>query len=133
MKWPKSFLSLAPWAALTAAVLVSQAHVLQRRVFEVETEPSADLTNPELKLVQISISGKAYIPAQIRVSRGTTVVWTNDDSMSHTVSSTDSPPWGSGEILPGGTFQYTFDNPGLYSYFCVLHPEMLGAVMVSGL
>ena len=131
MKGLRSFLSLAPWAALTAAVLFSQAHVLQKRLLEVEDEPLAVQNSTGVQVVQIAISGNHYIPAQIRVSRGATVVWSNQDDTPHTVTSTDGG-WGSGEIQPGATFRYTFTEPGLYSYFCVLHPNMLGAVTVVG-
>jgi plastocyanin len=131
MKGLRSFLSLAPWAALTAAMLLSQAHVLQKRLLEVEDAPLVVQSSTSEQVVQIAISGKHYIPAQIRVSRGATVVWSNQDDSPHTVTSTDGS-WGSGEIQPGGTFRYTFEDPGPYSYFCVRHPDMLGAVTVSG-
>jgi plastocyanin len=80
---------------------------------------------------QISIRGGVYVPAHIEVSPGTTVVWTNEDSGPHTVTSS-TQSWGSGSLIPGGTYRHRFDEPGTYPYFCVPHPNMTGVVVVRG-
>lgn len=77
---------------------------------------------------------KYFDPAESNVKTGTTVVWKNDDSSAHTVTSgapSDSTPgslFDSGLIKPGKTFQYTFDKAGTTSYFCTVHPWMTGKV-----
>jgi plastocyanin len=80
---------------------------------------------------QISISGGAYVPAHLEVSPGTTVVWSNEDSMPHTVTSS-TQSWGSGQLMPGTTYRRRFDQPGTYPYFCVPHPNMTGVIVVRG-
>jgi len=60
-----------------------------------------------------------------------TVIWTNDDSMPHTVTST-SGAFDSGNMAPGQTFSYTFTSPGTYNYFCTYHSWMKGSVTVLG-
>ena len=37
---------------------------------------------------------------------------------------TATPLWDSGVLSPGDTFEYTFNNPGTYLYFCELHPQV---------
>ena len=32
---------------------------------------------------------------------------------------------------PGDKFSYTFTKPGTYDYWCTIHPEMLGKVIVK--
>lgn len=79
---------------------------------------------------------KYFDPAEISVKTGTTVVWTNADSVSHTVTSGDPSAGPSGTfdsdlVKPGKTFQHKFDSVGTTSYFCSVHPWMIGKVTVG--
>lgn len=71
-----------------------------------------------------------YTPAAITVmiGRNNTVIWTNYDSIAHTVTSTGF--FDSGSISAGSSFAHTFTTPGTYHYFCVYHPWMNGTVTV---
>jgi plastocyanin len=79
-----------------------------------------------------------YRPDNIAIPVGTTVVWFNDDTNQvHTVTSGNAADedagsqFGSDYMQEGAFFQYTFNEPGLYPYFCNLHPWMVGQVSVS--
>ncbi len=73
-----------------------------------------------------------FIPAQITVSPGTTVVWTNqENNIPHTVTS-DSGLWDSGTLQPRQSFSHTFSTPGTFSYHCNIHPFMHGTIVVTG-
>ena len=82
---------------------------------------------------------EAYTPPVITVAAGTTVTWTNDDAIVHTVTSgtateTTGTPDGafdSGDIEEGGTFSFTFDEAGEFPYYCIPHPWMQGTVIVT--
>ena len=37
----------------------------------------------------------------------------------------------SGDIVPGETFSYVFDQSGTFNYFCIPHPFMEGTVIVE--
>lgn len=87
------------------------------RVAMVDNEP--DLTNWH------------YDPAEITVPAGATVVWVNKGKEEHTVTA-DDKSFDSGMKRPGGTWQRTFSKPGRYTYYCVPHPWMKGAVQVVG-
>lgn len=82
---------------------------------------------------QVNIQNLAYSPANITVNSGSTVTWTNNDSVDHTVTSQagENYSFDSGIISPDGTYQYTFDNVGTYSYYCTVHPYMTGTVIVQ--
>ncbi len=62
---------------------------------------------------------------------GTTVMWTNDDAMVHTVTAVDGK-FDSGMMAEGDTWSYTFDTPGEYEYLCSPHPWMRAKVIVEG-
>jgi plastocyanin len=84
---------------------------------------------------QVVMKNISFQPSQITVATGTTVTWTNEDSVAHTVTSgTRGNPTGlfdSGDIAGGGTFSYTFDQPGTYDYYCRIHQGMNGQVIVQ--
>jgi len=76
-----------------------------------------------------------YIPLNLEVSTGTTVIWVNDDSVPHTIQSQDEfgaiiGLFNSAPLKTGETFEHTFDESGVYSYYCSLHPWRVGIVTV---
>lgn len=76
-----------------------------------------------------TISGFTFQPDPIEVAAGTTVVWTNEDGAGHTVTAEDGSF--SEPVDPGASASVTFDSAGEYEYFCGVHPEMTGTVVVS--
>jgi plastocyanin len=90
-----------------------------------------------------TLTDNAYSPNPVEVAVGQTVVWTNDDSAFHTVTSgsAGAPDVGkefdSGLAGPtalttkGKTFEHTFSTAGEFPYFCTLHPAMVGTVVVK--
>ncbi len=79
----------------------------------------------------VGMAGSAFSPANLLVRIGSTVVWTNDDSIPHTATA-DDRSWSSGDLQPGATFRRTFTTPGSYPYTCLYHPWMRGIVTVEG-
>lgn len=76
--------------------------------------------------------GKLYDPARVSVLVGTTVTWTNDDSINHTVTA-DGDAFASGYVPPGGSFTFTFAKQGRYAFHCTIHTFMRGEIDVFGL
>jgi plastocyanin len=77
-------------------------------------------------------SSPGYSPATITVVIGVnnTVVWTNDDSIPHTVTADDGS-FSSGNMNPGNNFSFTFTSPGTYTYHCSYHSWMKGTIVVK--
>ena len=78
----------------------------------------------------IDIQGYAFSPSSITINVGDTIVWTNYDSASHTVTSNDGT-FDSGGISTGNTFSFTFTSAGTFNYYCSPHPNMTGSVTVQ--
>ncbi|CAN5640240.1 hypothetical protein BH23THE1_BH23THE1_03760 [soil metagenome] len=114
------------------------------------TSGSTNATSVSTDKVQVSIvpdssflTDDAYSPNPIEVTVGQTVVWTNDDTVFHTVTSGSVGAPDAGEVFDSGlagptaltsegkTFEHTFDTAGEYPYFCILHPNMVGTVMAN--
>lgn len=77
-----------------------------------------------------------YLPSELTVSSGSTVMWNIEDTAAHTVTS-GSPASGisgmfdSGLVMAGSQFEYTFEDEGTFEYFCIVHPWMIGTVIVT--
>lgn len=79
-----------------------------------------------------TISNYAFAPQELRIKAGTTVVWQNaePDPSGHTVSARDGS-FNSATLAPGGTYSYTFSQPGAFDYSCLIHSEMRATVVVE--
>lgn len=79
---------------------------------------------------KVEIDNFAFSPARITVKAGTAVAWLNADDTPHTVASS-SKLFKSKALDTDGSFSFTFTTPGMYEYFCSLHPYMTGTVVVE--
>jgi halocyanin-like protein len=78
-------------------------------------------------------TGLAFGPAAVHVDNGATVVWEwTGRGGNHNVVSEDDV-FNSGPAAPSGPFEYTFEEDGIYPYFCAPHKAsgMLGVVVVG--
>jgi plastocyanin len=76
-----------------------------------------------------------FIPTTATIRAGGTITWVNGDTAAHTATAgtaADGPSgvWDSSLIMAGGSYSYTADTAGTYDYFCMVHPWMVGAVIV---
>ena len=84
-----------------------------------------------------TMGDKAFSPNPVEIKAGETVTWTNDDSQIHTATSgavgaeDSGKVFDSGILSPKATFDFKFDQAGEVDYYCTLHPQMVGKVVVS--
>jgi plastocyanin len=81
--------------------------------------------------VELKIDNFSFGPMSLKVPAGTTVTWTNNDDVPHTVVSADKTTFRSKALDTGDSFSYTFTKPGAYPYFCSVHPKMTAEVVVQ--
>ena len=72
----------------------------------------------------------------LSVGVGQPLFFNNVDAVPHTVTAgtPDAPAlddFDSGLLTPGSNFELSFDQPGVYSLFCTLHPDMVATVTVD--
>ena len=110
-------------------------------------EVAEELASPKatVRLVSIpegtSVPGcekvdKCYDPSSLIIFNGGEIVWKNDDTSAHTVTSGDivngpDAKFDSGLIKPSQTFTHKFVESGEYAYFCMIHPWANGSVTVK--
>ena len=109
--------ALLPAAALlAAAAAVAQAHD------SVVVAAGAPAT--------VEIHDMRFDPPMLTVAAGTTVHWVNADRSPHTVAD-KGRVFRSAALDTKDGFSFTFATPGEFTYFCTLHPMMVGRIFVK--
>jgi plastocyanin len=85
--------------------------------------PTTTATPTPTATISVDIKGFTFVPVTITVPAGTTVTWTNDDTVAHTVTSVTGA-FDSGNIDPGKTYSFTFNQAGTFEYSCTNHPSI---------
>jgi plastocyanin len=92
----------------------------------------------------VTIGDFSFSPSTLTIKAGTTVTWTNSGPSAHTTTS-DTGVWDSGTLgapsssggygggSPGGTYSFTFNTPGTYTYHCKIHPPSLYPSFVASI
>ncbi|HEX5058577.1 MAG TPA: cupredoxin family copper-binding protein [Kofleriaceae bacterium] len=86
----------------------------------------------EPRTYQVAIKGMQFVPAELSVEIGDTVVWTNEDILPHTVTSGIPAPatFDSREIASKKQWSLTVSAAGEYTYNCTYHPPMTAKLIV---
>ena len=79
---------------------------------------------------EVKIDNFTFDPPQITVKSGATVTWINEDDIPHTVVAKERQ-FRSKALDTDDKFSFTFITPGVYEYFCSLHPHMVGKIVVQ--
>jgi plastocyanin len=90
-----------------------------------ETAPSGEA----VRAAKVEIVDFAYEPATVTIQAGGKVTWLNRDAEEHTAT-LDDGSFSTGDLAEGKLKSESFKDPGTYSYFCEIHPDMKGTVEV---
>jgi plastocyanin len=88
-----------------------------------------DVTRSSRDTVTATVQDFLFRPAHIEIAAGTTIMWTNNGQVMHTVSAEDGS-FDSGPIDPGERRGLTFSRAGTFPFHCTPHPFMRGVVVV---
>jgi len=78
----------------------------------------------------VTIQGFAFSPGRVTVMVGDTVTWTNRDGASHTATADDGS-FDTGGIPGDSSDTVRFTTAGEFTYYCAIHPDMRGRVIVQ--
>jgi len=97
------------------------------------TTPSSEPTTqaPLATMAAVQIVNFAFNEPAITVKVGETVAWTNDENGIQHTTTADEGLWSSGSLDSGDVFEFTFSEPGTYTYLCTIHPSMTGTITVT--
>jgi plastocyanin len=97
-------------------------------------EPSEEATAEE---VRVRLESSNFDPSELTITAGTTVLFLNADSYTHTVTEGTGgqavdDPIVDREIAQNRSVRVTFDEPGTYDITCKIHPSMQLSITVEG-
>jgi plastocyanin len=80
----------------------------------------------------VTIKNFAFAPTKLQVKKGTTVTWTNQDDVQHTVTPDNpSDTFKESQLLAkAASYSVTFNTVGTYAYHCSPHPYMKATIEV---
>ena len=81
--------------------------------------------------VDIKIDNFTFAPQRLIVKAGTTVTWRNQDDIPHAIASSIRL-FKSKALDTDESYAFTLKTAGTYEYFCSLHPQMIGTIVVEG-
>ncbi|MDP3882043.1 MAG: cupredoxin family copper-binding protein [Nanoarchaeota archaeon] len=120
---------------IIVAIVVLVVGIISVAIFymndNVEIHEEISFESTELGIYKVNIQNFDYSPREVRIQRGESVVWTNKDSVGHTVTSSSGNEIDSPLLGLGQNYSKTFTEAGEYSYYCSPHPNMQGKVIVS--
>ncbi len=95
------------------------------------TAVASPKTTPKVtsaKTYNVSAVNFSFDPGVLNISKGDTVVWTNQDSVPHQIAggTFNGPVMGNGQ-----SYTFTFNSTGTFNYHCAIHPSMLGTIIVK--
>lgn len=124
---------------MLALALLGAASLLVLAVFPALAQQAAQVAIPKGDGADsaCATAGNCFEPDKLSIQPGTSVTWTNNDQVSHTVTSGNPSDnqtgtlFDSSLIAPGKQFTFTFKDAGTFHYFCQVHPWMTGEVVVG--
>jgi plastocyanin len=101
---------------------------------EERASPQVKNTKPETGTIKgetdtVVISGMKFVPDVITVKQGTTIVFINNDMVSHDVTEESTKAWSSKPLAPSKSWRLIADKSA--KYYCSIHAVMKGEVIVS--
>ncbi len=80
--------------------------------------------------VKVGIDNFSFTPQSVTIKPGDTVIFENHDDIPHLVADS-AGNFRSKALDTNDRFSMSFDKPGTIAYFCGLHPQMKGTIVVA--
>ncbi len=89
-------------------------------------------------VAEVDMLGTQFIPQDITITAGTVVTFVNEEdqpggtgAVHNVINLADGTSIVPGLLSPGDSFSVEFDDPGVVSYYCSIHPTMVGSITVQ--
>ena len=102
--------------ALSAVLLL---HPTRARSADAQSSPT-----------EVRVDNFSFGPATLTVPTNSTVTWVNKDDVPHVIASNDGL-FKSKALDTDDKYSFTFTKAGTYSYYCSIHPKMVGKIVVQ--
>ena len=127
------FINLFVWESIENPTALSMVIPLEIKVNEIVNKISIPIGT---HVPGCEENDRCFLPPLLKIKEGQSVIWTNDDTAAHTITS-GTPQNGSdgnfdsNVFMSGNSFINFFKKKGIYPYFCMVHPWQRGTVEVQ--
>lgn len=90
---------------------------------------SCSSTPEQPKVYTVEIKDMKFVPDDITVKQGDTIIWINHDMMAHDVTEEGEKLWTSSVIPPGNSWKREITSS--VNYYCSIHVVMKGKIKVQ--
>ena len=80
--------------------------------------------------MEVRVDNFTFGPDTLTVPANSTVTWVNKDDVPHVIASNDGL-FKSKALDTDDKYSYTFTKAGTYTYYCSVHPKMVGKIVVQ--
>jgi plastocyanin len=110
----------------------SLAIALPLAIFMILTLQPTPARSEEAKssATEVRVDNFTFAPQALTVPVNSTVTWVNKDDVPHVIASNDEL-FKSKALDTDDKYSYTFAKAGTYSYYCSVHPKMVGKIVVQ--
>jgi plastocyanin len=116
----RKFLSIGSLGCALALAIVLALMVHPTRVRGEEAKGGAE----------VKVDNFTFTPETLTVPVNAAVTWVNKDDIPHVIASNDGL-FKSKALDTDQKYSYTFSKAGTYSYYCSIHPKMVGKIVVQ--
>jgi 3',5'-cyclic-AMP phosphodiesterase len=131
----RSFLGLSSvrFAANTGTLAIVDASLAGTPVAVAGASSSRGKPKPLAPIAdnEIAIDNFVFTPPNRTVPAGTTITWINRDDVPHRIASFTSAFQPGPTLDTDGKFSLKLEKPGVYKYYCTVHPTMTGIITVQ--
>jgi 3',5'-cyclic-AMP phosphodiesterase len=117
--------------AIVDATLSGEAPAFDAATHDAMTRQQSARKSMTLAPNEIGIDNFRFNPPELRVARNTKVTWVNGDDVPHLIVNVQNRFKQSPVLDTNQRFSVTLSRAGVYDYFCSLHPQMKGRVVVT--
>lgn len=115
--------------AIVVVLLLGGGYYFYSKSYKPSTSNTTNTTSTQsVSTNTVKIVEFAFTPEVIKISKGTTVTWTNNGNLIHRIASNS---FNSNNLSSGDTYSFTFNETGTFDYHCAIHTSMRGQVIVE--
>lgn len=90
-------------------------------------QSTSSVATPETRI--ITIKNMAFTPSSLNIHSGDTILFKNEDMVTHNITNANKNAWASGPLPAGSSWKTVVTASA--DYFCSLHPVMKGKLVVE--
>ena len=117
------------WKILRASLSVWFSIFIMGSCHSISGKNHKDKNNNKAVVDTVFIKDMKFLPEEIKVRQGDTIVWINKDLVDHCVTELKGKTWTSGLLASGSSWKMAAKQSS--DYYCTIHQVMKGKIVME--